>query len=264
MVKGSTMCNGGKRHIAKVVASLIFLLVSPPWVAGFWRLPQSAPPEQYGNLLINRTSMKKGVKPATFSHWLHRKRHTCRVCHFELEFNMKINTTEITEKANQQGRFCGAAGCHDGKAAFGHEKKNCEKCHNGDLGYGKEKFDELAKFPATPFGNRVDWVDTLRSGMIKPITYIKDKPDNKISFDKTLSLEAEWSFVPPSIFPHKAHTEWLDCNNCHPEIFTIKKKGTRDFSMDNILKGEFCGVCHLKVAFPMDDCARCHPGMKNG
>lgn len=34
--------------------------------------------------------------------------------------------------------------------------------------------------------------------------------------------------------------------------------------MNNILKGEFCGVCHLSVAFPVNDCARCHPGLKEG
>ena len=28
--------------------------------------------------------------------------------------------------------------------------------------------------------------------------------------------------------------------------------------MSRILKREFCGVCHLTVAFPMDDCKRCH------
>jgi hypothetical protein len=28
------------------------------------------------------------------------------------------------------------------------------------------------------------------------------------------------------------------------------------------LAGEFCGVCHMTVAFPMNDCKRCHPAMK--
>jgi hypothetical protein len=37
-----------------------------------------------------------------------------------------------------------------------------------------------------------------------------------------------------------------------------KKKTTKHFSMDRILKGEFCGVCHLTVVFPMNDCKRCH------
>jgi hypothetical protein len=28
--------------------------------------------------------------------------------------------------------------------------------------------------------------------------------------------------------------------------------------MARILKAEFCGVCHLSVAFPLDNCERCH------
>jgi c(7)-type cytochrome triheme protein len=52
--------------------------------------------------------------------------------------------------------------------------------------------------------------------------------------------------------------QWLDCNNCHPDNFNIKKKTTKHFSMERILKREFCGVCHLTVAFPMDDCKRCY------
>jgi hypothetical protein len=52
----------------------------------------SPPPAyDYGNLLINRTSESHSVKPAVFSHWIHRQKHTCRVCHFELEFNMNPN-----------------------------------------------------------------------------------------------------------------------------------------------------------------------------
>jgi c(7)-type cytochrome triheme protein len=245
-----------------ILLAALVLLLMPVAGLGFGKLPSLLPPEKYGNILISRTSAKNQVKPATFSHWLHRRRHTCRVCHFELDFNMKVNTTEITEKANREGKFCGASGCHDGKAAFGHDKPHCDKCHNGNLGYGREKFGELANAPATPFGNRVDWVSALTQGMIAPRNYLRNKP-TAMPFDKTLSLEAEWNFVPPSIFPHKSHTEWLDCNNCHPEIFNIKKKGTENFSMENILQGDFCGVCHLKVAFPMDDCARCHPGMAN-
>jgi hypothetical protein len=33
--------------------------------------------------------------------------------------------------------------------------------------------------------------------------------------------------------------------------------------MARILKREFCGVCHLTVAFPMNDCKRCHPNSPN-
>ena len=245
--------------IALMDLAVLCLLSRTPATANFDLYPLP-PPERYGNILINRTSVKNGVKPATFSHWLHRRRHTCRVCHSELEFTMRVNTTEITERGNRSGRFCGAGGCHDGKAAFGHDKPHCDKCHNGDIGYGAEKFAELSGYPGTLFGNRINWVGALESAMIVPRTFLKNRSED-IPFDKKLVLEAEWNFVPPAIFPHKSHTAWLDCNSCHPDLFNIKKKGTRDFSMRNILNGEFCGVCHLNVAFPVHDCQRCHPKM---
>jgi hypothetical protein len=31
--------------------------------------------------------------------------------------------------------------------------------------------------------------------------------------------------------------------------------------MDFIVSGKFCGVCHLTVAFPVQDCKRCHPDL---
>jgi len=249
------------RFIALALLDLAVLCIffRPP-AEGNFELYPLPPPERYGNILINRTSVKNGVKPATFSHWLHRRRHTCRVCHSELEFTMRVDTTEITERANRSGRFCGAGGCHDGKTAFGHEKPHCDKCHNGNIAYGAERFAELSDYPATMFGNRRNWVSALESAMLAPRTFLKNRSED-IPFDKKLVIEAEWNFVPSAIFPHKSHTPWLDCNSCHPELFNIKKKGTRDFSMRNILNGEFCGVCHLNVAFPVHDCKRCHPKM---
>lgn len=241
----------------------LLALTVPLAVYAYFDLPGALPHDEYGNFLINRTSEKNNVKPATFSHWVHRRKHTCRVCHFELEFNMKVNTTEITESANKAGRFCGASGCHDGKTVFGHEeKKDCEKCHNGDRGYRKERFSELRKLPETRYGNGIDWVKALESGMIKPLHMLTIPPPADVVHDKTLELEAGWLNIPPAFFPHKKHTEWLDCNNCHPDIFNIKKKSTEHFSMEFILKGEFCGVCHMRVAFPMNDCRRCHPGKR--
>jgi hypothetical protein len=32
--------------------------------------------------------------------------------------------------------------------------------------------------------------------------------------------------------------------------------------MKHILDDKFCGACHMKVAFPIDDCKACHPSMK--
>lgn len=229
-------------------------------------IPKALSPDEYGNIVIDRLSTKKGEKPVSFSHWIHRKKHTCRVCHTELEFNMKTNTTEITEDANRQGKFCGA--CHDGKEhdgvrMFGHtDKTQCVKCHNGNRGAGKEKYKDLANLPKNKFGNGVDWSRAIEQGLVKPQHRHTDKP-LEADFDKILKLEAEWFKIPPAVFPHKSHTAWLDCSNCHPDIFNIKKRTTKHFVMSRLLAGEFCGVCHLTVAFPMDDCKRCHPPMES-
>lgn len=249
-----------KTGFIKLFLTGAFLLL-PAVSAGddrFWDFPPAPPPDQFGNVLINRTSENNDVKPVAFSHWLHRRLHTCRVCHFELEFNMKANTTEITEDANKAGYFCGS--CHNGDDAFGHSEPNCTKCHNGDLSYSKDKFKEL-RLPRSKFGNRIDWTRSLKRA-IKPENYLKISFAEELAFDKTLQLEAEWARIPPAVFPHKQHTDWLDCNNCHPSIFNIKKKATKHFSMQLNLDGNFCGVCHLNVAFPMNDCRRCHPGIK--
>jgi c(7)-type cytochrome triheme protein len=247
-----------KSAATAIFFTILLLTAAPGRSDAHWDLPPGLPENEHGNILINRTSETQGVEPAVFSHWVHRQKFTCRVCHFELEFNMQVNTTEITEAANRSGRFCGTSGCHDGKAAFGHEKPHCEKCHNGNRGYGKEKFSKLSKFPKAKYGNGINWVKAVDKGMIAPVNYLTVKPPTEVAIIKPLMLEAEWSGIPPAIFSHKAHTQWLDCNNCHPDIFNIKKKTTKHFSMERILKREFCGVCHLTVAFPMDDCKRCH------
>ena len=107
---------------------LLFILVNPVMAGDplWWKLPSLPPSELYGNILIDRASTSAGVKPVTFSHWSHRVKYTCRVCHYELEFNMMLNTTMITEEQNKYGRYCGA--CHNNRIAFGHTKENCKKC----------------------------------------------------------------------------------------------------------------------------------------
>jgi c(7)-type cytochrome triheme protein len=244
----------------RILAALLLVVALGTAASAHFNLPPLASRDEYGNILLNRTSTQNGVQPVTFSHWQHRKYYTCRVCHTELDFNMKANTTEITERDNRNGRYCGA--CHNGKLAF-RPNGNCDKCHNGNIAYGANKFEDFFQqpFATTGFGNGINWVDALERKLIKPATYLKKKSQD-INFDKLLILEAEWSIISPSVFPHKAHIAWLDCSSCHPEIFNIKKKTTKHFTMSAMLSGDFCGVCHLNVAFPMDDCQRCHPGMK--
>jgi len=248
-------------HVLSLVILTAFMLLSESVFGGnkfdLWPLPS---PEEYGNIIIDRTSRQNNVKPVTFSHWLHRTRHTCRVCHFELGFEFNVSSTEITEEDNKNGLFCGA--CHNGKIAFGHTEGNCEKCHNNDISYGSEKFPELrSRLPKAKYGNEIDWSKALKDGAIKP-KYSIYKDEKPLDFDKLLELRAEWGGISPAVFPHAAHVQWLDCANCHPDIFNIKKKTTKHFEMKYILDKKFCGVCHLSVALPIDNCKGCHPKMR--
>jgi c(7)-type cytochrome triheme protein len=242
--------------VVAMLCGVYFL--SPSLSCGHFDIPPQASANVYGNILIDRNSTKKGKKPVVFSHWQHRMKYTCRVCHAELDFNFKVNTTEITEAKNLKGKFCGA--CHNGEIAFA-AAGNCDRCHNGNILKGSEKFaDSLpSSLPRTPFGNGIDWAESYRERVLMPACFLTVRPQN-MAFGKKLVLERAWNVpIPHAIFPHKAHKVWLDCENCHPEPFNIKKKTTENFSMDLLVKGEFCGVCHMNVAFPMQDCDRCHP-----
>jgi c(7)-type cytochrome triheme protein len=227
----------------------------------YWDLPLLAKPHEYGDILIDRLSTKNEVKSVFFSHWSHRVKYTCRVCHWELDFAFKVGGTEMTESDNRNGLFCGK--CHDGKVAFGHTELNCQRCHTGRKASSFEKFTELQdNLPKDKYGNGIDWATAIGYGQISPLYSIFKPEEEPLKFRKNLELEAEWNYVPPAFFPHDVHVRWLDCGSCHPDIFNIKKKTTKHFQMNYILDEKFCGVCHLRVAFPIDDCRRCHPGLK--
>jgi c(7)-type cytochrome triheme protein len=105
-------------------------------------------------------------------------------------------------------------------------------------------------------GNHVDWVKSLESQKIRPRYELNDPAAEGFVFDLNIVREVKGS-MPDVVYPHKQHTQWLDCTNCHPDIF-IPQKGANQISMVQILLGEKCGVCHGKVAFPVSECRRCH------
>jgi len=248
------------RSAASAVALLAVLAIGSIAVGQFL-LPPLPKPYEYGNVVINRTSEAHGVAPVTFSHWTHRMQYACRVCHFELGFEFKANATEITEEDCRNGRFCGA--CHDGSTAFGHDQGNCQRCHASKPPDRKKAFKQTRDLPRSEFGNEIDWTEAVDKGLIAPRYSIFNPEEQPYEFDKLLRLEAEWSMISPAEFPHRAHVAWLDCADCHPDVFNVKKKTTKHFEMRFILEGKFCGVCHLSVAFPIDHCKGCHPQMKN-
>jgi c(7)-type cytochrome triheme protein len=119
----------------------------------------------------------------------------------------------------------------------------------------KAAFDSLDK---SKHGNHVNWVSSLENTKINPRWDRLDPNVSPIVFDLNIVREVKGS-MPNVVYPHKQHTQWLDCSNCHPDIF-IPQKGANQINMASILLGEKCGVCHGKVAFPVttSTCTLCH------
>ena len=118
----------------------------------------------------------------------------------------------------------------------------------------------LAGLPTSVAGNRVDWVKALNEGKITPRFDRLDPQVQAAVMDLNIVREVKGS-MPDVVYPHKQHTQWLDCSNCHPAIFK-PQKGANAMSMAAIMVGEQCGVCHGKVAFPLSECRLCHSKSK--
>ena len=230
-------------------------------------MPPNGPFWKYGNVVMRRKSVKAGMAPVVFPHWIHRTRYTCRVCHLDLEFSMRSGDTGITREQYLAGKYCGA--CHNGQTAFSvrdGDSSQCGRCHIKDTRALQERFDKFAaKLPMASFGNGIDWAEALRSGQITPANSINTERATIQLPDKLKATIKLGTTSPRSdvVFSHEDHSAELDCSSCHPDIFNIKKKGTEAFTMERNIYGNFCGVCHMQVAFPMNDCRRCHAQMSN-
>jgi c(7)-type cytochrome triheme protein len=115
--------------------------------------------------------------------------------------------------------------------------------------------ESLAGFPLDKRGY-VDWMKAIRSGTITPRADLTNsKPMEVLDLDVILKNTREMPYVK---FPHNSHTQWLACSNCHDKIF-VPKAGANPISMNKIFQGQFCGVCHDRVAFiTYFSCERCH------
>ena len=227
----------------------------------------TGPPERYGIVVLEDT---KGMAPVVFPHSSHRSLYTCQVCHMELEFNMLNDSDEISCQDNRAGRHCGE--CHNGTTAFSvtdEETRNCNRCHldiNNPNAMKKIdlRFKELAKtLPEKPFGDGIDWAKALNTRLITPKKSLYGEENTQL-FSQQLKEPLRWNTAAPRVnvyFPHESHVSWLDCSNCHPDIFDVEKLGTVSFDKVTYLNGQFCGSCHMRVAFPINNCSRCHPGV---
>jgi c(7)-type cytochrome triheme protein len=113
----------------------------------------------------------------------------------------------------------------------------------------------LSVLPRDSAGNRVHWVRAIEEGAIRPRANLFPETHVRV-LDLDLIIARDGS-MPAVKFPHRQHTLWLDCANCHEKLFKSKAGATR-FSMTAILDGEQCGLCHGAVAFPLTESNRCH------
>jgi c(7)-type cytochrome triheme protein len=231
------------------------LKVIPPNGA-FWK---------YGNVVMRARSRQAGLAPVVFSHWSHRSRYTCRICHQDLGFSMRAGDSGITRKHYLEGRFCGA--CHNGTTAFttaDGPKARCGSCHLESTKALELKFANFAAtLPMAPFGNGIDWAAALKDGLINPVNALDSSPA-ALKLPGILRRPTRLGTADPRsavTFSHEDHCAELDCSSCHPDLFDVKHKGTANFTMESNIYGKFCGACHMLVAFPMNDCRRCHKSM---
>jgi c(7)-type cytochrome triheme protein len=225
-------------------------------------------PEHYGDIVLRDRSERHRMDPVVFSHRIHRSRFTCRVCHIELGFSMKKGGTGITRQEYLDGNYCGA--CHNGAIAFS-VKYSCNLCHVkvDRQGRYQAKKDALpgGHLPQTGYGDGIDWVKAIKSGAITPRNSITEEQlSQSMPLPAHLQLPLRWTTRSPRtlvVFSHESHILWLDCANCHPDLFSIAQMGTEEFDKQKNLYGMYCGSCHMTVAFPMNGCNRCHPDQKN-
>lgn len=101
-----------------------------------------------------------------------------------------------------------------------------------------------------------DWMQALNSGLITPRAGLSGNEKMEVlDLDIVMRNTKEMPFVK---FPHRSHTLWLACSNCHPDLFPARA-GSSNIRMADIFRGEYCGKCHDRVAFiTFFSCSRCH------
>lgn len=124
------------------------------------------------------------------------------------------------------------------------------------LGVLQEPRDALSALAPDVVGNKVRWMEALVKGEIQPRSRVSASAPQGELRETEIFLNLKGG-TPIVRFPHRQHTLWLDCTNCHDHLFK-REVGASGLQMRRILQGEQCGLCHGAVAFPLTECNRCH------
>ncbi len=135
------------------------------------------------------------------------------------------------------------------------EKDGLHDTSNPGLKLLQSPAEALANLPPDNAGNQVNWHKAMEQGLINPRSSLSGAKEPEILDLDILMEDTRGALM--VLFPHKVHTQWLDCENCHEKLFKYET-GATPISMGDILNGESCGVCHGAVAFPLTECNRCH------
>jgi len=126
---------------------------------------------------------------------------------------------------------------------------------NPSLEILQEPAEALIVLQSDTAGNKVNWVTALQNNEINPRSSLSGDIEAEI-LDLDIIMTGTLP-LPNVIFPHRPHTEWMSCETCHEKLF-VSVTGANQINMGRILQGEYCGLCHGAVSFPLTECNRCH------
>jgi len=157
--------------------------------------------------------------------------------------------------------FCTAV-CAELPTVMPLAKDGIHDTSNPAFGFLQEPAEALSVLPLDRAG-KTDWAKSIQDGHIQPRRGVTgNEPMKEVDLDIVMKNTAS---LPHVLFSHRSHTQWLTCSNCHSRIF-LPQVGGNFITQARIMEGEYCGVCHGKVAFSAQDCDRCHniPNEKAG
>ena len=195
----------------------------------------------------------------------------CESCHFyPLDQDKILAKQEEEQKAKDPKNILFAS--RSGKiAGRGDSRKPAGGAHKWGSGW-QPKALRAPGLPKDKYG-LIDWVKLTRDGIAlpkgsidpnsphyeSPVHYDFDEEGEKDIEDILIKTKSDT--ISDVVFPHTLHTWWLNCKSCHPRRFD-RTAGNTKMTMKEMAKGKYCGECHGSVAFPLEDCTRCHDKKK--
>jgi c(7)-type cytochrome triheme protein len=194
----------------------------------------------------------------------------CEACHFypweqlDDERSAKDELVKVAAKSAKSSLFAGRSGKMAGK---GDGKKKSGTAFKWGDSWQPRAF-RSAGLPKDKYG-LIDWIKlteddiALPQGSLdpedplyeSPVHYVFDEDGDEDIEDIVIPVKSE--SISAVLYPHTTHTWWLKCKSCHPKRFD-RGAGDTEMTMKEMGKGLYCGECHGKVAFPLEDCNRCH------